>query len=345
MNPLRPVPILSSLFLVLALAACSDDHGDRGGEASTAIASQGSDGCTVSPPAAGRTEVTMTSGGRERTYIRYVPQEMLPGKAVPLVLDLTAYSPASTEESFSGFTKPDAAGRVKADDVGAVVITPEPVNGAGPLLTWNYVDKPGWTDDQLFVSDLLDDVEAAACIDTDRVLVMGFAVGGVFGSILACDQTDRFAALVTVSGLYSPTSCSPSKPLPVLSFHGTADRFIPFDGGVGSGAGELGLTEETTAGMLFMGRRDGALQSSQAWADHDGCTVGPIDSSVTDGVTRKAWSGCTNGTVVELYVIDGGEHTWPGSNGMDALTGLLGPVTDAVVANDVIWDFFEAHTR
>ncbi|MBJ8341637.1 hypothetical protein JGU71_22380 [Antrihabitans sp. YC3-6] len=344
MTHLRPLTFLLPILLVLALAACSEDRGDTG-EKETVAAARESVGCEIGQPAAGRTEVTMTSGGRERSYIRYVPQELLPGKAVPLVLDLTAYSPASTEESFSGFTKPDAAGRVKADDVGAVVITPEPVNGAGPLLTWNYVDKPGWTDDQLFVSDLLDDVEAATCIDTDRVLVMGFAVGGVFGSILACDQTDRFAALVTVSGLYSPTSCSPSKPLPVLSFHGTADRFIPFDGGVGSGAGELGLTEETTAGMLFMGRRDGALQSSQAWADHDGCTVGPTDTPVTDGVTRKAWSGCTNGTVVELYVLDGGEHTWPGSNGMDALTGLLGPVTDAVVANDVIWDFFEAHTR
>jgi polyhydroxybutyrate depolymerase len=287
----------------------------------------------------------MNSGGRERTYIRYVPPGMQPGKAIPLVLDLAAYSPASNEESFSGFTKPDAAGRVKADDVGAVVITPEPVNGAGALLTWNYVGKPGWTDDQLFVSDLLDNIEAATCIDLDRVLVMGFAVGGVFGSILACDQADRFAALVTVSGLYSPASCAPSKPLPVLSFHGTADRFIPFDGGVGSGAGELGLTEETTAGMLFMGRREGALQSSQAWADHDGCTVGPTEAPGAAGVTRKSWTGCTNGTTVELCVIEGGEHTWPGSNGMDALAGLLGPVTHSFVANDVIWDFFSAHAR
>ncbi len=38
------------------------------------------------------------------------------------------------------------------------------------------------------MSDRLDDVEADTCIDTDRVLPMGFAVGGVFGSIVACEQ-------------------------------------------------------------------------------------------------------------------------------------------------------------
>lgn len=55
-----------------------------------------------------------------------------------LVVDLAAYSPASQEEMFSGFTMPDEAGQVKPDDVGAVVITPEPVNGAGALRTWNH---------------------------------------------------------------------------------------------------------------------------------------------------------------------------------------------------------------
>lgn len=86
-----------------------------------------------------------------------------------------------------------------------------------------------------------------------------------------------------MSGLYSGDDCSPSTPLPVLSFHGTDDRFIPFDGGVGDGPTQLGLSDETAGGLLFMGTRAGALESSQAWADHNRCATGPATNDVSRG--------------------------------------------------------------
>ena len=345
------------LLAVAALGCTSDDStapsttkapGGRNqsgqGSSSTTPPAAPSAGCRADRLAPGRTEMTVRSGGHDRTYIRYVPEGLATGEPAPLVVDFPAYSPASLEESFSGFTKPDQAGKVKADEVGAVVVTPEPVNGAGALLTWNFVGTPGWTDDQQFVTDLLDHVEATACIDPDRVLAMGFAIGAVFASITACEQAERFAALATVSGLYSPAGCKPTKAVPVLSFHGTGDRFIPFDGSVGSGAAGLGLSPETTSGLIFMTSREGARASSAAWADHGGCRTQPEVEPVVDGVTREVWSDCEVASTVELYVIEGGEHTWPGSNGMAAFEGLLGPVSHDIVANDVIWDFFERAT-
>ncbi len=286
----------------------------------------------------------MTSGTDERTYLRYIPAGLDRETPAPLILDLTAYSPASIEEGFSGFTTKAADGTVTADEEGIVVITPEPTNGAGALLTWNYVGTEGWTDDQTFMSDLLDQVEASSCIDTSRVFIAGFAVGGVFGSIVACTDADRFAALATVSGLYDPEDCDPSKPLPVISFHGTGDRFVPFDGGIGSGPSGLGLSPETIEGLTFMASRDGALASSAGWAAHNGCDPEPVQSPAADGVTLHEWAGCDDGAAVDLYEIEGGEHTWPGSTGMDAYTDLLGPVSDKVMATDLIWDFFVAQT-
>ena len=303
-----------------------------------------STGCGADQPESGSSEESVTSGTAKRTYARYVPAGISSDVPAPLVLDLTAYSPASLEEGFSGFTTKDAEGTVKADKEGIVVITPEPTNGAGALLTWNYVGTKGWTDDQAFMSDLLDEVEANVCIDTSRVFIAGFAVGGVFASITACGQTDRFAAMATVSGLYSPEDCHPSKPLPVISFHGTGDRFVPFNGGVGAGASGLGLRAETIRGLTFMAARQGALPSSKAWAAHDGCDPEPKGSPVVKGVTLQAWGGCRDGVAVNLYVIDGGEHTWPGSTGMAAYTSLLGPVSGQVQATDLIWDFFIAQT-
>jgi poly(3-hydroxybutyrate) depolymerase len=145
------------------------------------------------------------------------------------------------------------------------------------LLTWNYVDTDGWTDDVAFVADVLDDVEATTCIDPDRVLATGFAVGGVFASIVTCELPDRIAVLATVSGLYDPEGCAPDAAKPVVSFHGTGDRFIPFDGGIGSGPANLGLSAETTAGLTFMLDRPGALDSSTAWAERDGCEAKPVE--------------------------------------------------------------------
>lgn len=338
--------------MVCALVGCTSSADDGATQTTTttvdasapASTAGSTAGCTADPVPAGRSVVELTSGDRTRSYIRYVPEGLDADQPAPMVIDFPAYSPASLQERFSGLTLPDANGDVLADEMGAVVVTPEPVNGAGALLTWNYVGTEGWTDDQAFTTDVLDDVQGTVCIDEDRVLATGFAVGAVFASIYTCDHADRVTVLATVAGLYSPEDCDPSRAVPVISIHGTGDRFVPYDGSVGSGPAGLGLTPETIAGLVFMTERPGAEASSAAWADHDGCATEPDVSAVNDQVTRQQWTGCAEGSDVELITIDGGEHTWPGSVGMDAYVDLLGPVSDAVDANDLIWTFFDAHS-
>ncbi|MEJ7583920.1 MAG: dienelactone hydrolase family protein [Acidimicrobiales bacterium] len=349
MHPTRRSVALVAALLV-GMVGCSSGAPGRPGDAARDPASTAttgpttttgpdrSPGCGDEAPASGRSAVTVSSGAAQRSYIRYIPDGLSEGAAPPLVIDLTAYAPASLQESFSGFTKPDGDGTIKADEVGAIVVTPEPVNGKG-LLTWNVADAVGWTDDQRFVTDLVDDVAARVCIDTGRVLAMGFAIGGVMASRVACEQSERITALVTVSGLWDPPDCMPEQAVPVLSFHGTNDHFLPFEGGVGDRVGLLNLSPETSAGLVAMASRPGAVAASGAWAARNGCDETPEEQAVTEGVTRTSWAGCVAG--VELYVVDG-SHTWPGSNGMAAVEGLLGPVSTAITANDVIWNFFEA---
>ena len=362
MKRLRLVPLVSCLAVIGELAGCASSKSDDGAARSTTTSTTSSTtttaatGTTTDPPpspskgceaeslAPGRSVVKITSSGDDRTYIRYVPKGLEVGQPAPMVIDFPAYSPATLEEDFSGLTKPDAGGKVLADEVGAVVVTPEPVNGSGALLTWNYVGTEGWTDDKAFTTDVLDDVQGAVCIDEDRILATGFAVGAVFASVYTCDHADRITVLATVSGLYSPAGCAPSRAVPVISIHGTGDRFIPYGGGIGSGPAGLGLTPETIAGLVFMAERPGAVASSTAWAEHNGCASGPEKSTVHDPVTRQVWTGCAERSTVELFTIAGGEHTWPGSVGMASYVSLLGPVSNAVNANDLIWDFFDTHS-
>jgi polyhydroxybutyrate depolymerase len=47
------------------------------------------------------------------------------------------------------------------------------------------------------------------------------------------------------------------------------------------------------------------------------------------------------GAEVVLYRIEGGGHTWPGQPPPNA---FLGKSTMNIVANDLIWEFFERHS-
>lgn len=349
----RRILSVATLALTLSVAACSSSSdGSRSTTSTTAASgttsttstdkasvSARSKGCDVAVSAAGRSEQSLATGGEDRTFTRYVPKGAKADRAGPLIVDLTAYSPSSMEEDFSGFTKPDAKGAVPADGAGAVVITPEPVNGKG-LLTWNITGTTkGWSDDQQFLVDLLDHVEATSCIDTDRVLVTGFAIGAVMASAFTCQHADRVSVLATVSGLWDPPGCTPSRPVPVISFHGDADHFLPYDGGVGDRVGVLSISAETTDGLVPMATRAGAVASSQAWAVHNGCSDASKKSAVVNGWSSESWADCK--ARVRLVTVEGGSHTWPGSIGMAAYEDLLGPVSSQPDATDQILAFFD----
>lgn len=259
------------------------------------------------------------------------------------MVDFTAYAPASLEETISGFTKPEADGKVKADEVGAIVVMPEPVNGSG-LLTWNISGTTGWTDDRQFVTDLLRQVKSTTCVDASRVLGMGFAIGGVMASTVACQTPPQFTMLATVAGLWDPPTCAANATtsVPVVSFHGNDDHFLPFDGGIGDHVDRLGLTAPTIEGLAAMATRQGARPSSEAWARRNGCGPSPRETTVSARVRRLDWEGCA--LPVRLFVVEGGTHTWPGNTGMRALEPLLGGVYLDLDANAEIWSAFEAFT-
>lgn len=60
--------------------------------------------------------------------------------------------------------------------------------------------------------------------------------GGGFTNLLACTPAtaNMFAAFAPVSAaLYSganPQNCTPGRAVPIINFHGLADKIIPFDG-------------------------------------------------------------------------------------------------------------------
>lgn len=190
-----------------------------------------------------------------------------------------------------------------------------------------------------FVRDLIDELEAELCIDPARVFSTGMSMGAMISTRLACNLSDRIAAIAPVAGLYFPPladelpespECNSSRPVPIITFHGIDDPIVPFNGGLPS--------DEDFDFRLRFHDIDGVVIN--AWATHNGCDAEPAREPVTAGVYLLHYTGCQENAEVELYVIDGGGHTWPDATSDEE---RLGFTTHEISANDLLWDFFEQH--
>ncbi|MYZ35169.1 MULTISPECIES: alpha/beta hydrolase-fold protein [unclassified Streptomyces] len=255
---------------------------------------------------------TISSGGRDRTYQLHLPDNYAEKRDWPLVLAFhgRGNTGAGTEE-FS-----------KLSTLPAVVVYPDGVIGTGDG------DRQAWqgapyaaagVDDVRFTEDLLDRLEATLCVDERRVYATGKSNGaGFVGTLLACHAADRIAAIAPVAAALYPTGekCEPSRPVPVIEFHGTGDATIPY-----AGDADRGLP---------------AIQDWVAdWADRNGCDARARDSVIGSDVTVSRWRGCDRGAEVRHVAVTDGGHTWPGA---DSYSGG-GYTTQTIEAHEVMWQF------
>jgi polyhydroxybutyrate depolymerase len=271
-------------------------------------------GCRSSPDQKPGTSVlrTIHSGGRDRTYQLHLPKSYSADRSWPLIIAFHGRgNTGAGTEKFS-----------KLSTLPAVVAYPNGVigTGGGDRQAWQGAPyAAAGVDDVAFTGDLLDALEKTLCIDPRRVYGTGKSNGGGFTGILACRMADRFAAIAPVAGaFYGQTGkdCHPSRPVPVIEFHGTADATIPYGGAADRG---LPAITDWVAG----------------WAERDGCRAKPVGSSLGPDVAESRWTGCDRGTEVRHIAVKGGGHTWPGA---DSDSGG-GVTTQTIEAHELIWQF------
>ena len=199
-------------------------------------------------------------------------------------------------------------------------------------------------DDIRYVTDLIDTLEQDFTIDPARIYVTGLSNGGAMSQRLACELSDRIAAIAPIAGgnqFAALDHCSPTRPVPVLEMHGTADRCWPYGGG-----------RQTCAAITPPSDR-GAFApiptTVASWARLNGCQPTPRvedlpDVDLADGttVTRISYEGCARGGDIVLLRINGGGHTWPGGSNV-LPRAVAGKVSREFNANRVMWEFFKAH--
>jgi len=274
-------------------------------------------------------------GTLDRSYLVHVPPSYDASKPAPVVLAFHGgASNAAQMVRFCGLSD-------KADEAGFICVYP---NGTGRLngaFTWNGGNCCGYAkqhqiDDVAFVRALLSDLNQVAAIDRRRVFATGMSNGAILSYRLAAEMADQIAAIAPVAGTMGTEARNPTRPVPVIHFHGTDDDFCPFQGGRGrkSVSGTDHVSVERTI---------------QAWIAADGCPTEPrllrLEAGggrpeEVGGVVRKTYGPGRDGAEVVLYKIEGGGHTWPGRH---PRLFFLGHSTKIISANDLMWEFFQRY--
>jgi polyhydroxybutyrate depolymerase len=311
-----------------------------GPPAAAAVPLQPSAGCQpgTAPIESGET-LDFSAAKEAGSYIVEAPTDENPIDPLPLVIDLHGYSETAAIQA--EFTKLGSYGATN----GFITVTPQ-VNE--PVQHW--VTTPGSVD-QKFLIALIGHLESTLCVNSHSVYVAGYSNGAFMASALACSDASKIAAVATVAGIEATSGCRPSRPVPVIAFHGTADPFVPYTGGIGPAAKKLPAPNGSgTIGSNLNSKVDQGIQQNDLpipveearWAARNGCSKSPKTSTVASGVTLIAYI-CPGNATVELYRENGAGHIWAGSEAMVAIASVVGKTTFSISANQLIWKFFETH--
>ncbi|NNF35316.1 MAG: T9SS type A sorting domain-containing protein [Saprospiraceae bacterium] len=269
---------------------------------------------------------TITHNGLNRGFLLHLPEEYSGESDLPLIIAM-----------HGGFGSPNNIQNqsqlsVKADEEGFIVVYPEGVKGGVlDIRTWNA----GWCcghasntdiDDVGFISALMDTLISEYAIDTTRIYATGMSNGGFLSYRLACELSDRIAAIAPVAASMSMVECNPTRPVPVISFHSFLDSNIPYEGGVGDGVSDH-----------YNSPQDSILNT---WATNNKCQA--LNDTITDNAeyTEIHWGNCDCISEVQHIITTDGGHSWPG--GRKTATG--DEVSEFINANDLMWDFFQQFT-
>ena len=329
-GPRRPASVVSSADASAPRSPASADD-DAGASAADDDASTAPEAAAPAPftcqgktGAKGDLTLSLTSAGAARTAIAHVPSAYDPATGAMLVLNFHGFSSDASQESL--LTNMSAA----ADRDAFVVVYPQGIGNG-----WSAGDcctdlQSGPVDDIAFVKDLLAKLEADYCIDPKRVFATGMSNGGFFTHRLACEMSETFAAAAPVAGVLgiAPDMCKPTRMVPLLHFHGTSDPIVPYDGG------------SPTIDVPIKGHHFRSVPvSTTFWRERQMCLDAGETTYAHGDTTCTRWGDCAGGSEVNLCIIDGGGHTWPGGLPIP----FLGKTSTDVDATKMMLDFFRAH--
>lgn len=277
--------------------------------------------------------INLVIDGISRSLVIYLPEGYNNAGKMPMILALHGGGGSPTQ------FLADANFRPIADRDKVILVYP-----AGIQNSWNSGMPTNANllgiDDVSFIDQLCDYMIANYAVEATKIYATGHSNGGFMASRLACELSNRIAAIAVSSATIEQTTvfpnCNPANPVPAIYMHGTADNFVPIGGGnvtIGSGG-------------LLVSHQDAIAK----WVSINNCNPTPIITNLPDiandgtTITETKYINGTNGSEVISYVILNGGHTWPhGNPGLPE--SIVGKVSKDMNGVEVAWAFFKRFHR
>lgn len=265
---------------------------------------------------------SFTYDGLVRNYRIHLPSGYNSNTKYPLVFNLHGYTSQASEQELYAMMN------TIADVEKFIVVYPNGVNKA-----WNsgfLGSALSSVDDVGFIAALIDTMNANYGIDLNRVYSCGMSNGGYQSNRIACELSNKIAAIAAVTGLITDSTaanCTLSHPMPYLQIHGTADPTVNYNG--------IGTAYGAEATINFW------LNKNQCATNGDTVFIANTNTTDQSTVQKISYTNCTGTSKVVFFKVINGGHTWP--NGLiDIATS--GPTNRDINASQEIWNFFKQQT-
>jgi len=250
-------------------------------------------------------------GNFVRSFIVHVPPNYnSENQSLPLVFVLHGYtSQAPIIRQYSGFDK-------ISNDENFIVVYVQGTTDVYGNTGWNAGRFGAFTtvDDVGFFRSLIKYFKTTYNINEQKIFSTGMSMGGFMSYRLAC-EVDDINSIGSVTGSMDKYNlCQPQTKKSIIHFHGEEDTIVPYNGG----------------DWLYS-----ANEAHEFWKNYNECnnqvSVNLPDLNGDGQYTKKLTSyNCEENKVVELYSLEGEDHTWYSQNwGHD------------VSSSELIWNFFK----
>lgn len=282
-------------------------------------------------------DFSLVHDGLTRKYKVHIPQSYN-GEITPMVIYIHGGGGDMRAAYWDGLDK-------MSDKHGFILAIPE---GTGKVKLghmragWNGGRWPGGeccgnTDDVGFISKMIDELKGKYTSDDKRIYVTGISNGGLMTNRLGCELSEKIAAIATVAPAAVESVCNPSRPMPVMDIHGTADSANPPDGSEPRGI----FNKESGSAFAMPYKRMTPYQVVEKWKKINGCSDKYEEGYKNGSASCIIYNQCRGGAEVELCIVEGMGHTYP--SGFQYLpSSIVGPASYDI-SFDQIWEFFKKH--
>ena len=298
-------------------------------------------------------EIKLAFDGEQRRYFAHIPLNDVNGpRPIVFVLhggggnieDMVIYSQMNKISDKYGFILiyPEGSGRIVGGKIFAAWNT-----GQSDLVTTS--------NDVAFFSELIDDVSKRINIDKNKIYVSGISNGGRMTYRLACELSDKIAAIAPIAGNEFFFECNPTRSVPTIHFHGLKDPCSPYIGG------ECGKCfNEYFNAVLKKDVEVGGYACNSVEEHIDNWKNINKNSKTSEIIFESETARCVSWgnnqkNEIVLCTADNLGHNWPGGS-LERVCSqpteekcilwktYVGDLTNELNAGELMWEFFQKHS-